>query len=417
MSLASASASAYTHPNRSITLELIRKRTQDHDGLLSDLRDLDLHQNHLHNVGPVLGRICHSLKRLYLHNNLLSQILPTDFSRLQSLRVLVLALNNVSSIQGLEQLETLQYLDVSFNIIGLVGLKQSLHCLTKLTKLQDLFIVGNPCEQHWKWCRMFYAANLPQLRRLDGVNIDEDERAIATHDLDRWDQDLLQSIALSPAPSSTSHQAEREAMSEQWIAIQEKIDRDRRQSLLSSVPPRKHAAVVKETRTQEYHGERRNRNDDNFLFQIDYQTDRFVLTIEIPKEIPTEDMDIDVKSEFVSLIIQAQVLRIRLPNKIRVEDSQALRSQATGKLELILPFVNEMVVLDNYESVIKVTTFKPTKTFKTGTELLNDAIMPQSLLPASTTDILKINSRDIAKSANECYFDQCFNDEDIPPLY
>ena len=414
MSLDSA---ASTKPNRSISLELIRKRTQEHDGLLSDLRDLDLHQNHLHNIGSVLGRTCPSLKRLYLHNNLLYQTLPTDFSRLKGLRVLVLALNNLSSIRGLEQLETLQYLDVSFNIIGLVGLKQSLGCLKRLTKLQDLFFLGNPCERNWKWYRMFYAANLPQLSRLDGTNIDIDERAIATHDLDRWNQDLLQSIALSPTPSSASHQAEREAMSEQWIAIQEKIDSDRRKSMMSSTPPRKHADVVEETRTQEFHGDRRNRNDDNYSLQIDYRTDRLVLTIEIPKEIPTEDMDIDIKSDYISLIIHAKVLRIRLPNQIRVEDSQALRSQATGKLELVLPYVNEIVVLDNYNDVNNSNSIKGTVTFKIGIELLNDATKLKSLLLSSVTDVMKIQTPNIVKSSTEYNADQNSDDEGIPPMY
>ena len=142
-----------------------------------------------------------------------------------------------------------------------------------------------------------------------------------------------------------------------------------------------------------------------------------MLTIEIPKEIPTEDMDIDIKSDYISLIIHAKVLRIRLPNQIRVEDSQARRSQATGKLELVLPFVNEIVVLDNYKNVNNSTSTKETVTFKTGTELLNDATKLQSLLLSSATDVVKIQTPNMVKSSTEYNVDQNSDDEGIPPMY
>jgi protein TilB len=407
---------AESSAKRSISLELIRKRTQDHEGLLADLRDLDLHQDHLREIGPVLNRTCPNLRRLYLHNNLLCQLMPRDFSRLGGLRVLVLALNNLSSIPCLEHQRALEYLDVSFNLIGLHGFKASLDGLKNLTNLCDLYLTANPCEREWEGCRMFVIASLPQLKRLDGADIDESERVLAAQQWDRWNVNLVEMMEHSPALSvHDRHQTEREAMSDQWVAIQEKIEKDRRQSVMSVAPLRKHVDVVQATRVQELHGERRNVNEGHYPFDLDYKRDHLVISIFTPKEIPTDDIDLDVKADYVSLVVQAQVLRVRLPHSIRKDEAQAQRSQATGTLLLVLPTIHDIVFLDNDDDATAKNgkSLQPKKTaikttIATASEILNDAIVIRMPYEGFEKLTLKNTHDEDAESSDE---------EDPPGMY
>jgi protein TilB len=56
-----------------ITWELIRRKTEHHDGLLEDLEELSLHQLNLEKL-ETIGRACPKLKILYLHNNIIPKI-------------------------------------------------------------------------------------------------------------------------------------------------------------------------------------------------------------------------------------------------------------------------------------------------------------------------------------------------------
>lgn len=412
---ATAAAATAISEKRSISLELIRKRTQDHEGLLADLRDLDLHQDHLHEIGPVLNRTCPNIRRLYLHNNLLRQWAPIDVCRLSELRVLVLALNHLSSIPCLEHQRALEYLDLSFNLIGLNRFQASLDGLKDLTNLSDLYVTANPCEREWEGYRMFVIASLPQLKRLDGIVIQDSERKLAAEQWDHWIMNLVEMTEHYCPDLSVydRHQTEREAMSDQWIAMQEKIDQDRRQSVVSVAPLRKHVDVVQSTRRQELQGERRNVNEGNFLFNLDYKPDHLVLSIGISKDIPTDDIDLDVKADYVSLVIQAQVLRVRLPHSIRHDETQSQRSQATGTLMLILPTVHDIIFLDtdedaipmNGESVQPKTT---SSTIPTSREMMKDAVVIP--MPWEGLDQLALNDTQDSDAESS-------DEEDPPEMY
>ena len=57
-------------PKRIITLDLVRKRSEHNEGLVSSLEELALHQEELNSVGPILGRTCgKTLKQLLLQNS------------------------------------------------------------------------------------------------------------------------------------------------------------------------------------------------------------------------------------------------------------------------------------------------------------------------------------------------------------
>ena len=53
-----------------LTEELIRRKAEHHDGLISDLEEISLHQLELERI-EVIGTLCRKLKILYLQNNII----------------------------------------------------------------------------------------------------------------------------------------------------------------------------------------------------------------------------------------------------------------------------------------------------------------------------------------------------------
>ena len=56
-----------------ITVELLRKRAEHNDGMLSTLQEITLHQQSIEKI-ELLGQLCRNLKILYLQNNVISRI-------------------------------------------------------------------------------------------------------------------------------------------------------------------------------------------------------------------------------------------------------------------------------------------------------------------------------------------------------
>ena len=83
-----------------ITLDLLRKRAEHNEGMVSSLEELSLHQEELEGINEVLGRTCRQLKILYLQNNIIGKI--ENLSHMKRLEYLNLALNNITKIEGLQ---------------------------------------------------------------------------------------------------------------------------------------------------------------------------------------------------------------------------------------------------------------------------------------------------------------------------
>ncbi len=56
-----------------ITEQMIRKRAEHNEGMVSTLEEVALHQQNLGNI-EMLGQLCPKLKILYLQNNLISKL-------------------------------------------------------------------------------------------------------------------------------------------------------------------------------------------------------------------------------------------------------------------------------------------------------------------------------------------------------
>ena len=131
-------------PNRRhITLDLLRRRSEHNDGLVSTLEELALHQEELETIGPVLGRTCgRTLRILLLQNNCLG---PTLFERetrmLKQLVYLNLALNNLVALGDrpgvLKRCEFLEKFDLTLNFVDVDALEDAYEETCKNGKVRN----------------------------------------------------------------------------------------------------------------------------------------------------------------------------------------------------------------------------------------------------------------------------------------
>jgi protein TilB len=153
-----------------ITRELLRKRAEHNEGVISTLEEISLHQEELTEINEVLGMTCRKLKILYFQNNIIGKM--ENLHHMKDLQYLNMALNNVAKIEGLQNCEFLRKLDLTVNFVDFDTLKESIEHLATITTLEELYMMGNPAQAKWEQkFSLYLVAKLPQLKTLDGTEI------------------------------------------------------------------------------------------------------------------------------------------------------------------------------------------------------------------------------------------------------
>ena len=57
-----------------ITRDLLRKRSEHNEGIISTMEEVTLHQEEIEAINEVLGMTCRKLKILYLQNNIIRKM-------------------------------------------------------------------------------------------------------------------------------------------------------------------------------------------------------------------------------------------------------------------------------------------------------------------------------------------------------
>jgi protein TilB len=99
---------------------------------------------------------------------------------LKELRYLNLALNNIKKIEGLQNCEFLNKLDLTANFIDVDELSESISNLQSRGNLKDLYMMGNPAQSNWLEFTSYVIAKLPQLETLDGTEITKSMKIAAS---------------------------------------------------------------------------------------------------------------------------------------------------------------------------------------------------------------------------------------------
>lgn len=156
----------------SVTEQLIRKKSEHNELIISTLEELSLHQEDIEKIDHIQNW-CRDLKILLLQNNLISKI--ENLHKLKKLTYLNLAVNNIERIENLDQLESLEKLDLTLNFIGELT---SVENLCNNYNLRDLILTGNYCSSYAGY-RQFVILTLPQLKQLDGIDIKRTDQITA----------------------------------------------------------------------------------------------------------------------------------------------------------------------------------------------------------------------------------------------
>lgn len=159
-----------------VTEELVRKKSEHNERLISTLEELSLHQEDVERIEHV-GNWCRDLKILLLQSNLIARL--ENLHKMKRLEYLNVAVNNIERIENLEGLESLNKLDLTLNFIGELT---SVESLRGNYNLRELVLIGNPCVDYPHY-RDYVVGTLPQLERLDCKEVLPSERLQAKRQL------------------------------------------------------------------------------------------------------------------------------------------------------------------------------------------------------------------------------------------
>ncbi|EWM23568.1 leucine-rich repeat containing protein [Nannochloropsis gaditana] len=415
-----------------ITRDLLRKRAEHNEGILTTLEELALHQEELEGINDILGKTCREIKILYLQNNLLPRI--ENLHHLKCLEYLNVALNNISVVEGLGSCEFLRKLDLTVNFIDFDALEASITHLASLRHLRDLYFLGNPAQTRpWfedeevkceavvdkmldkKQAFTYYIAHrLPQLQCLDGQEITRTTRLLAARVFPTLETRLrvlatrtrcekegkakkaikdTESCASSgPVENDgtdgsmpTSHDPETRRAIYLEIAAQkkEKLERQRADGPKKRDTAREQAVKLAQVQAEEagqetrppssdqgldssLHGDQearpRQKNEGKWPYTLLDHDDRtatetasavvgagerdagqwrhwgcVVLDLALPRHLDSSLLDVDVHPYHINVIAKGKLLRLHLPEEVRVSHSRAIRSKTTGHLQVVMP--------------------------------------------------------------------------------
>lgn len=346
-----------------ITEALVRSRAEHNNGELFSLEELSLHQQQIERLQH-LDVWCRHLKTLYLHNNVIPRI--ENLNRLKELEYLNLALNNVERIENLQGCESLQKLDLTVNFVGELS---SVETLRHNPLLEELFLVGNPCAD-FEGYRPYVVATLPQLKHLDGQEIERSERIRAHQELEWTRRRVLEQEAEYLA---------RRAQQKLSYAGQENDDETRRHDSNGSVESNQrfweeeteftpesrmetHRHLEESRKAREGNrGDAKQPKRERTLITADGRVlnvneakldfsltendadSTLVLDLAVYKYLDTSLIDVDVQPNYARVTVKGKVFQLVLPEEVQPDRSLAQRSQATGHMLLTMPKVKEVV--------------------------------------------------------------------------
>ncbi|CAM9641582.1 unnamed protein product [Lampetra fluviatilis] len=342
-----------------VTEVLVRSRAEHNNGELFSLEELSLHQQQIERLQH-LDVWCRHLKTLYLHNNVIPRI--ENLSRLKELEYLNLALNNVERIENLQGCESLQKLDLTVNFVGELS---SVETLRHNPLLEELFLVGNPCAD-FEGYRPYVVATLPQLKHLDGQEIERSERIRAHQELECTRRRVLEQEAeylarraqqkLSYAGQENDDETRRHDSNGSVESNQRFWEEETEFTPESRMETHRHLEESRKARegnrgdTKQPKRERTlitadgrvlNVNEAKLDFSLteDDADSTLVLDLAVYKYLDTSLIDVDVQPNYARVTVKGKVFQLVLPEEVQPDRSLAQRSQTTGHMLLTMPKV------------------------------------------------------------------------------
>ena len=328
-----------------ITQELLRKRAEHNDGILSTLEEISLHQENIERIEN-LEYYCRHIKILYLQDNIIEKLENLD--KLKELEYLNLAVNSIQKIENLEKCDSLNKLDLTMNFVDIENLKESCDCLSKVPSLREIYLTGNPCEK-FKYCREYVIGRCPQIIIYDGNEVKKSERIKAREMMEFMEKELekeskehvtfKQNDPSEKDPNKYSVEYRRNLYKD---LEKEKLENERKRKEESSKPGLWDEPLIKEVPPPVYkeNGEVRICNQgryDVFLDEDIYTTAITTFRIKLPKFLDTSKIKVDLNPNYVRVDVNGKITQWRFDNDIIVEKATVQRSTTTGDLEIKAP--------------------------------------------------------------------------------
>ena len=328
-----------------ITQELLRKRAEHNDGILTTLEEISLHQESIERIEN-LEFYCRHIKILYLQDNIIEKLENLD--KLKELEYLNLAVNSIQKIENLEKCESLNKLDLTMNFVDIENLKESCDCLSKVPSLREIYLTGNPCEK-FKYCREYVIGRCPQIIIYDGNEVKKSERIKAREMMDFMEKELereskehiifKQNDPSEKDPNKYSVEYRRNMYKE---LEKEKLENERKKKEESQKPSLWNDPVIKEVPPPVYkeNGEVRICNQgryDVFLDEDIYTTAITTFRMKLPKFLDTNKIKVDLNPNYVRVDVNGKITQWRFDNDIIVEKATVQRATTTGILEIKAP--------------------------------------------------------------------------------
>ncbi|XP_075157394.1 touch insensitive larva B [Haematobia irritans] len=373
-----------------ITEELVRKKSEHNELLISTLEELSLHQEDIERIEH-LHNWCRDLKILLLQSNLISKI--ENLFKLKRLEYLNLAINNIERIENLQQLESLNKLDLTLNFIGELT---SIESLKDNYNLRILILTGNPCCDYPNY-REYVIATLPQLDSLDCQEVTlthklqakpklREYRAViiqrqAQYSMQRDAQKirfLQQKQELEAKMSTIEDEQERiktfwDSTSENCPEIRnemakyQKLCRQKGDSADVTKPPKKEPTLFAPC------GRPYNLNKPELPFSLKDEYDEYILQLEVYKYLDTSHIKVDVEINYIRVIVKGKIFQIALNEEVKPSQAVVQRSQITGELVIRAPKLNENKLL-SLKSEGKIKTEDSNAVYKTGKKILKGTV-------------------------------------------
>lgn len=352
-----------------LTEDLLRKRSEHNDKMLSTLEEISLHQEEIERL-EVVGVICRKLKILLLQNNIIPKM--EGLHHLKQLEYLNLALNNIAKIEGLQSCEFLNKLDLTVNFIDVDTLEESIDNLKHCTHLREMYMMGNPAQVDWPGFQRYVIASLPVLEFLDGKEITRTERILASQEFPMLQKELRALAAAKIAEKKAEGQDiggedddmplvedidddvcddedectpyTPESRNEMYLELaeqkKEKEDREKERLPRERDLEKEHDDAVKAAREKEDPDKpARQVNEGKLDFHFDeFEKPGFViLSVGVPKFLDLSMIDVDVNPLFVSIVCKNKTLRLNWPEEVIPDAGKAERSKMTGMLCITVP--------------------------------------------------------------------------------
>ena len=316
-----------------LTVALIKRRSEHHNGELKDMEEITLHQFDLENIN-ILAKKCPRLKIVYLQGNQLTRL---PLLRLHYLDTLMLQMNNLQDVDGLQECLNLRVLDLTLNFISDL---QCLIILVRNKKLKELTLQGNPIANMNKYLSFMLVTF--DLTMLDHEEINKTQQLTVRNDHPNRMADIefllksykpmdivIDHLACLPNEYVT---AELYATQKCGHTIEERIKAARELKILRSKENDEKTVPILHRRVYENNGNVLQCNEHDWKFNYSTTTSTIQFKVFIPKIIDTSALECSIEACYIKIIYNNKRLQVKSMETMQIKHSVISRSKASGTL-------------------------------------------------------------------------------------